>query len=199
MPDKLFSDELESWLKSKKNKTLFGLSEVFEEKSFAILIMLLMFPSSLPLPTGGLTNLFEIIVMLLCLEMIAGHRTIWLPKKWGNRHVGPALEGKAIPFIVRRVRWFERFSRRRLEAVLKNRQFGRLSGALILLFTLGAFISPPFLGLDTLPSLGAVVISLAIILDDFAVFLIGCLVGAAGIGILISLYDVIVGYFQQFI
>lgn len=199
MTRQTFSSELDNWLKKSKNRTLFGLSEVFEEKSFAILIMLLMFPSSLPIPTGGITNFFEIIVMLLCLELILGHDAIWLPKRWGNRKVGKMIETRAVPFISRRIRWFERFSRPRLSGLLSHKVFLRITGVILLVFTVGAFISPPFLGLDTLPSMGAVIVSLAIILDDFAIFVFGCLIGIGGIGLIIGLSELVVRYLQNFI
>jgi hypothetical protein len=41
--------------------------------------VLLLGPSALPLPTGGATHVFEIIAMLLALELIAGRDQIWLP------------------------------------------------------------------------------------------------------------------------
>jgi hypothetical protein len=52
---------------------------------------------------------------------------------------------------------------------------------------LGAILAPPFSGLDTLPALGAVVVALAIILED-AVFLgIGLLIGTGGIVLIVSI------------
>ena len=47
--------------------------------------------------------------------------------------------------------------------------------------SLGAFLAPPFTGLDTLPSLGVVVLSLGVILEDALVAVAGVLVGAAGV------------------
>src|SRR4051794_10662808 len=47
------SDQLEGWLKSDGDKTVSSLIELFEEKSFAILFVLLLGVSALPLPTGG--------------------------------------------------------------------------------------------------------------------------------------------------
>jgi hypothetical protein len=44
----------------------------------------------------------------------------------------------------------------------------------------GAFFAPPFTGLDTLPSLGVVLLSLGVLLEDFVVVL-GLVVGATGI------------------
>ena len=106
--DQAFSDQLEQWLESDDPKTLGTMGDVFAEKSFAVTILLLMFVPSLPLPTGGVTHVFEAIVVVLTAQMIIGRRTIWLPDRWQRRELGATLTGKAIPFIVRRVRWFER-------------------------------------------------------------------------------------------
>ena len=50
------SDELERWLQSEGEKTLGSLVELFEEKSFAIVFVLLLGVPALPLPTGGATH-----------------------------------------------------------------------------------------------------------------------------------------------
>jgi hypothetical protein len=77
---KKFSDELESWLQSKQPKTLLSLIKFSEEKSFAVLLLLLMFLPALPLPTGGITHVFEVIAVLIAIEMMLGLKSIWLPK-----------------------------------------------------------------------------------------------------------------------
>ncbi len=182
-----FSDELGDWLKSNRVKTLGDLSRVFGERSFAITILLLMFLPALPLPTGGVTHIFEIITMLLALELIAGRRTIWLPKLFLQRSLGGRTLDKAVPFIQRRVRWFERFSRPRLSLLLEQRLFLRLAGVIILIFSFFAFIAIPFSGLDTLPAMGVVTIALALILGDVLIFLTGCLIGLIGIGVILGL------------
>ena len=76
------SDQLEGWLTSDGDKTLGGLIELFEEKSFAILFVLLLGLPALPIPTGGATHVFEVIAVLLALQLIAGRDEIWLPEKW---------------------------------------------------------------------------------------------------------------------
>jgi hypothetical protein len=73
------SDGLERWLGGDSEKTLGSLIELFEEKSFAIVFVLLLGVPALPLPTGGATHVFEIIAMLLALELIVGREQIWLP------------------------------------------------------------------------------------------------------------------------
>ncbi len=185
----LFSQQLEEWLKSTGPKTLENLSKVFAEKSFAIIVLVLMFLPALPLPTGGITHIFELIVMLLSLELIIGRRTVWLPKTWSHKPLGTTLKGKVVPLIIRRIRWFERFSRPRLGGVINHRFSLRFVGLLFFVLALGAFLAPPFAGLDTLPSLGAVIIALSLILEDMVLFLIGCAVGAVGIGLVIGTGD----------
>ena len=156
--DEAFSDQLERWLESDEPKTLGTMGDVFAEKSFAVTILLLMFVPALPLPTGGITHVFEVITVLLAAQMVLGRRTIWLPKRWQRRELGATLTGKAIPFIVRRVRWFERFSHPRAAALFNQRWFLRFLGLELMAFAIAAAgIAPPFSGLDTLPALGAVV------------------------------------------
>src|SRR5712672_3530438 len=116
-----FSDELEQWLRGDTPKTLGDLSETFGEKSFAVTIMLLMFVPALPLPTGGITHVFEVITVLLALEMLIGRREIWLPRRFRERELGKTITGKAVPFIVKRIRFFERFSRPRFARLMRNR------------------------------------------------------------------------------
>jgi hypothetical protein len=181
-----FSNTLEAWLKSGKNQTLAGLIAVFAEKSFAIVFLLLMALPALPLPTGGITHITEFITMLLCLELIIGRQTIWLPRRWLNINVGKHLSAKATKRLLAIIRWFERLSRQRGNEWLSGRVVLSVLAAVMLIFTVAAFVAPPFSGLDTLPSLGVVTMSLALILDDALILVIGILLGALGIGLEIA-------------
>jgi hypothetical protein len=193
-PNRPFSDDLEGWLETPGKKSIGDLTEVFEEKSFAIALLLLMITAALPVPTGGITHVFELITMLLALEMIFGRRTIWLPKRVLRRELGPATTKKAIPFIARRVRWFERFARPRFARVLEQRVVLSALGVVILLLTVGAFVAPPFSGLDTLPALGVVVIALSLILEDAVVTIVGIAIGVAGVALEIALGSAILHF-----
>jgi hypothetical protein len=57
----------------------------------------------------------------------------------------------------------------------------------VLGLTLTAFLAPPFTGLDTLPSLGIVLISLGVLFEDALLALIGLIIGAAGVLLVIVL------------
>jgi hypothetical protein len=185
--DRDFSDELEDWLKGDTPKTVGALSEEFEERAFAVTILLLMFPSALPIPTGGITHVLEFFAIIVALQMVAGRTTLWLPKRFAQRELGASMTEKAVPFISRRIRWFEKYSEPRLAGLFDQRWFIRIIGLVILVFTLGAIIAPPFSGLDTLPALGVVIICLAIILEDVLVLAIGSAIGAGGIALILTI------------
>src|SRR6478609_2588923 len=111
--DEPFSDQLERWLRSDGTKTLGALNDVFAEKSFAVTVLLLMFLPALPLPTGGVTHVFEAITVIVAAQMVVGRTVLWLPGWARRRELGKATIEKALPFIARRIRWFEKFSRPR--------------------------------------------------------------------------------------
>lgn len=175
------SDQIEAWTKSAGDKTLGGLIGVFEEKSFAIIFVLLLGVPALPLPTGGATHVFELISMLLALQLIVGRDQVWLPQRWRQLKLeGPGRE-KFVRALLKTIRFLERFSRPRLRWVFNHRVSNAVFGLLVLLLAIGAFLAPPFSGLDTLPALGAVLISLAVLLEDVALLSLGLVVGTGGV------------------
>jgi hypothetical protein len=175
------SDQLEGWLEGDQPKTVGNLIELFGEKSFAVLFLLLLAIPALPLPTGGVTHVFELIAMLLALELIVGRRTVWLPERWRRRELGAATQKRFSEVLLRRIRWLERHSRPRLRFLIDHPLRGQVYGLLVLGLAVAAFVAPPFTGLDTLPSLGVVVLSLGVLLDDGLVAVAGVVIGAAGI------------------
>lgn len=193
MSKRMFSEELHKWLTSAEDKSLDGLTGLFGEKSFAIIFLLLMALPALPIPTGGVTHLTELISMLICLQLIIGRKIIWLPKRWRKIDAGKFLEGKAARKLIAFITWFERYSKQRWSRHLAHDPLPSLIGLVILAFVIAAFVAPPFTGLDTLPSLGVVVMSLGLILEDGLLLLGGVIIGAAGIGLEVAagtaLYD----------
>jgi len=106
---------------------------------------------------------------------------------------------KAVPFISRRIRWFERFSKPRLAGLFDQRWFIRVLGLVIIVFTLGAAVAPPFSGLDTLPALGVVIICLSIILGDVLVLGVGALIGTGGVLLIITIGAAIAHFLRDHI
>jgi hypothetical protein len=190
--DEDFSTQLEHWLNSDSPRTLGALGDVFAEKSFAVTILLLMFVPALPLPTGGITHVFELIAVVLGFQMVVGLRTILVPERWRRRELGSLITGKAVPFVIRRVRWFERFSRPRWAILFRQRWFLRILGLVFVAFAIAAALAPPFTGLDTLPALGAVVVALAVSLEDVVVLAIGLVIGTGGVVLILTIGAAIV-------
>jgi hypothetical protein len=178
---KKVSDDLERWLTSDGDKTLGSLIELFEEKSFAILFVLLLGVPALPLPTGGATHVFEIIAMLLALQLIAGREQIWLPQRWCKLELAGDRQQRFIAALMRMIRRLERLSRPRLRFLFDHRLSNIVFGLLVIAGSLGAFLAPPFTGLDTLPSLGVVLLSLGVLLEDLALVAAALVVGVAGV------------------
>jgi hypothetical protein len=158
-----------------------SLIQLFEEKSFAILFVLLLGLPALPLPTGGVTHVFEIIAMLVALQLIAGRDHIWLPKRWCKLELAGEKQQQFIAGLMRWIRRLERLSHPRLRLLFDHRLSNIIFGLLVLGGCLGAFLAPPFTGLDTLPSLGVVLLSLGVLLEDAVVVVVGLVVGVAGV------------------
>jgi hypothetical protein len=175
------SDELERWLKADGDKTLGSLITVFAEKSFAILFVMLLGVSALPLPTGGATHVFEIIAVVLALQLIAGREQIWLPQRWRKLQLAGDTQQRFLKTLMKMIRRLERFSRPRLRFLFEHRFSNIVFGLFVIAGSAGAFFAPPFTGLDTLPSLGVVVLSLGVLLEDFVVVVAALVVGVAGV------------------
>jgi hypothetical protein len=175
------SEQLERWLGSDGEKTLASLIELFEEKSFAILFVVLLGVPALPLPTGGATHVFEIVAVLLAAQLIAGRQHIWLPQRWRTLELAGQRQQRFITALMKMIRRLERISRPRLRFLFGHRLSNIVFGLLVIGGCLGAFLAPPFTGLDTLPALGVVLLSLAVLLEDFGVVVAALVVGVAGV------------------
>jgi hypothetical protein len=193
----LLSVRLRKWSSTPGKLDISGLEGVFGEKSFAIALLLLMALPSLPVPTGGITHVFEVIAMLIGLEMIGGAKVLWLPKRWKNVGFSESLKNKMMPFLIKRVTFVEKYSKPRMAWIFEGATFKRFLGLLVILFSFFAFSSPPFSGLDTLFALGVVLISLSILLDDIFVFFLGLISASLG-GVLLAFFaTLIINFFKN--
>jgi hypothetical protein len=129
--------------------------------------------------------------------MVAARQTIWLPQRFRRRELGGTITGKAIPFIVRRIRQVERFSRPRGVRFFRQRWSSPILGLILIVFAVAAAFAPPFSGLDTLPALGAVIVALSIILEDLVVLAVGVVVGAGGVVLILTIGAALVHYLRK--
>ena len=181
------SVELEAWFGSDRKKTIADLLDTFGPRSFAILFIVLMALPALPLPTGAVSHVLEILTMLLALELVIGRTDVWVPNRFRDRELKGLSSPKFRNVLLKRIRWFEKFSRPRMAGLLEKRLTGVAFGLAVFGFALTAFLAPPFSGLDTLPALGAVVLSLGVLLGDIVIAGVGVGIGAIGIAVVIGL------------
>src|SRR3954466_11984710 len=137
------SDQLEGWLTSDGDKTLGSLIELFEEKSFAILFVLLLGVSALPIPTGGATHVFIVIAVIVAAQLVVGRDHFWIPKRWRGASVGGGRQERFIKALLRLLRFLERFSRPRLAFVFDHALTNAVFGLVVIVLTAGAFFAPP--------------------------------------------------------
>ncbi|MCW2958198.1 MAG: exopolysaccharide biosynthesis protein [Solirubrobacterales bacterium] len=175
------SRDLEGWLNGRGDKTLHGLIEVFDEKAFALLFVLLLGVSALPIPTGGATHVFDIVAVLVAAQLVLGREHIWIPKRWQGLQLAGAKQQKFLNGMLKAIRKLERVSRPRLRHLLTHRLSNIVFGVVVILLTAAAFFAPPFSGLDTLPALGVVLISLGVLLEDALIAVVGLIVGVVGV------------------
>jgi hypothetical protein len=181
------SAQLQRWLDGDGEKTLDGLIKLFGRGSFALLFVILLGVPALPLPTGGATHVFEAIAVLLALQLVAGREEIWLPERWRHLQLAGPRQQKFLHGLMKLIRRLERFSRPRLTFLFEHRLTDVVFGLLVIVLSVAAFVAPPFSGLDTLPSLGVVFLSLGMLLEDIIVVGVGIVVGVAGIALEIIL------------
>jgi hypothetical protein len=185
--DPRLSDVLEGWLTGEGEKTAGSLVELFDQKSFAVLFVILLSVPALPAPTGGVTHVFEVIAALLAVQLIAGRDQIWLPQRWRERELAGGKQERFVVTLMKLIRRLEGISKPRMRFLFNHRLSNVIFGLLVLGGCVGAFFAPPFTGLDTLPALGVVLLSLGVLLEDFAVVIAGVAIGVAGVALEIFL------------
>ena len=185
--DEKFSQTLRRWLDGDGEKTVGSLIEVFEEKSFAILFVLLLGVPALPVPTGGATHVFEVIAVILALQLIAGRDEIWLPERWRKRELAGERQQKFLTSLMKMIERLERISKPRMSFLFNRRISNVVFGLLVVGGSAAAFFAPPFTGLDTLPALAVVLLSLGVLLEDVLIVIVALVIGVTGVALEIFL------------
>jgi hypothetical protein len=121
--------------------------------------------------------------VLLALELMVGRREIWLPQRWRGIELAGEKQQRFLTALMKMIRRLERISRPRLSFLFNHRLSNIVFGLLVVAGSVGAFLAPPFTGLDTLPALGVVLLSLGVLLEDFLVVVAALCVGAAGVAL----------------
>ena len=104
--------------------------------------MILLGVPALPIPTGGATHVFEVIAVVLALQLIAGRDEIWLPAKWRAKELAGDKQRKFLDGLMKMIRRLERFSRPRLRFLFHHRLSNIVFGVLVIGGTRGGVLRP---------------------------------------------------------
>ncbi|RCJ26669.1 hypothetical protein A6S26_14865 [Nostoc sp. ATCC 43529] len=176
------SNELQRYFFEEERPATVTLADILllaKERIFGFLLVILSLPSALPVPAPGYSTPFGILIFLLAIQLIAGAKTPWLPKKMMNHAIKlETVQGflkAGIPWLKR----IEAIARPRLSYICTTLP-GRVTiGSAIALMAISMMIPIP--GTNTLPAMGIFVTSFGLTEDDGAISLGGlvmCLMGA---------------------
>lgn len=160
------------------------------DRSFAALLVFFALLNLVPLPPGA-TLIFGIPLLLITGQMVAGYRTVWLPRVWLRRSIGPdRFRGMADRFIPQLER-LERLVRPRRWPFSSAETSDRIIGLVGLVLSIAVTLPIPF-G-NWLPACAVAVIGLSlserdgfflaagVVLGLISLLIIGVVVGAAGV------------------
>lgn len=191
-PPQPASEQLRRWRESDGEKTLGGLVDALGAGGFALIFIILLGLPALPLPTGGITHVLEIVAMLISLQLILGRKTVWVPGRWRGVSFEAGGSGdKFIAGLIKTTTKLERYAKPRQRWIFGHWWSDVLYGVAVLIGALAAFLAPPFTGLDTVPALGVVILSVGVIMEDVAYVFAGSLMIAIAPILEITLGDAI--------
>ena len=189
-------ERLEAWIDAEGPKTVRGLLDRFGPQAFAMAFVLFAAPSALPIPTGGLTDVLNVIGVLIAVQLVIGRDEPWLPKRFADRELKSLRSDKTRRRLLGAIGRVEKVARPRFARTLQSPPGRVVFGLLVIVLLLAAIVAPPFIGLDTLPALGVVLISLGMLFGDALIVGVGIAVGAGGIGLMVALAGAITSFFS---
>ena len=152
--------------------------ELAGERSFGFFLVVLSFPSALPLPAPGYSTPFGVFILLLALQLVAGRTTPWLPK-WVlqtsvERKQFQKWAQAGIPWLQR----IEKIARPRWRQLCTTRLGQVWLGTWIGLMGISMIIPVP--GTNTLPAMGVFVTAFGLLEEDGILCSLGSLICVAG-------------------
>ena len=149
-------------------------------RAFALLLVLLGLPNSLPMPPP-IALISGFLVAFLAIQLVLGFRVPWLPQRIQrltvNRAALDRMLKRAKPYVVA----MERLSRPRL-SVFDTAVSMRIVGLLLLLLSVAMIVAVPVIGQIPL-GIAVCLIGLGLVERDGLIVIAGLMVGAVGVAI----------------
>ena len=191
-------DEIAEWLEAPDTPhTLGALVALFGDRAFAVLFIVLLAVPALPLPTGGVTHVFELVAVLIAAELVVGRDRVWLPRRLRDRPL--EVDARSTRALVRLLRRLDRLSRPTWASVFSHRISKVVFGLWIVLAAAAAFLAPPFSGLDTIPACGGVILSAGVLAQDVRLAVAGIALIAVGATIVVLVGVAAIGELRRIV
>ena len=181
--------------------TLGALVEALGDRGFAIVLLVLAVPNSLPIPSPpGFSTVFGVPLAFFSTQMMLGRASPWLPQRMLRRTISRRdfrlMVAKILPWLER----LERYCRPRGRA-LTGRTAERFLGAVYLL--LSVLLALPIPGGNFPPGLSMTIMSLGLLEKDGRMVAIGLAVAAVAVAVVsfiaVVSFHLIVGLLQRFL
>lgn len=158
------------------------LARLLGDRAFGMLLLLLTLPNVIPMP--GLSTVTGVPMILLGLQLAAGGRVPWLPRRLAAVTIDREALLSALHKVRPRIAGIERHMRPRMGWMTRG-PVERLVGAWV--SVLAAVLSLPIVFGNLPPALSIAVISLGLIEKDGLLVAIGCAGGLLAIGLVAAL------------
>ncbi|MEL6488509.1 MAG: exopolysaccharide biosynthesis protein [Cyanobacteria bacterium J06634_6] len=167
-----FSQELIALLERERDTplTLADILAEASERSFAIIIALLIFPFLLPMIPGA-SSVMGPACLLLSLQMAWGRRMPWLPQRLLKYQLQEKFIDRVLWLISRAVKIIEKVSRPRWGRLTGRDSVWRINGICISWLTLLLMLPVPFT--NPIPSVGILLLAIAMIEMDGLLMMLG--------------------------
>ncbi|MCC0044610.1 MAG: exopolysaccharide biosynthesis protein [Brucellaceae bacterium] len=153
------------------------------DRSFAALLVFCALLNLLPLPPGS-TLLFGPPLILITVQMIAGHQTVWLPRSWLRRSVGLERFRSMIDRLAPQLERLERLVKPRRWPFESATTSDRVIGVIGLVLAIAVTLPIP-LG-NWLPAFAVAIIGLSLSERDGVFLALGTAVGVISLLIIAS-------------
>ena len=168
------SKELQRYFFEEERGETVNLAQVIalaQEKVFGIVLVLLAFPSALPIPAPGYSTPFGILIFLVAIQLIIGRQQLWLPLSWQRKtlktETAQGVLKKGLPWLQK----LEAIAHPRLPFVCQNRAGRTLMGLTIAMMAMSMMLPIP--GTNTLPAMSIFITAFGLQEDDGLISSIG--------------------------
>ncbi len=160
--------------------TLGEIRDRLDERGFGILILILSIPCLVP-ALYGVPQVIGIPILLLAGQLLIGMKEPWLPASLLSRRCPQAWLDRMADFAEKRMGWFERLSRPRLQALSTG--LGERFAALFMIIATITIVLPL---MNTVPSVALAMLAVGLIQRDGLFVLLGAVIASLWAGALIA-------------